>query len=231
MRMQRDLSRKLARSYRVATLTTTLALSLLIATQPLTAQAAPDPDTIGLQSEEQTSRIPPKAIQCFYQAGTYGAITVTTSGSGCGNILTFGGITGIWLGDGNASESCTFNISPAVIGATGSVAFTAHSCVSGGCEKVRFRLNGVDYNVQAADLDDTTPTGGNDPVVILPSGEVEGNNVGGADGRATVTFNNAPGSVTSIEIDHIVTSGSPAGTIYQICVDDVPVELMRFTID
>jgi hypothetical protein len=37
--------------------------------------------------------------QCFYSSGTAGALTVTTSGSGCGTSLGFGGLTGLWMGN------------------------------------------------------------------------------------------------------------------------------------
>src|SRR5512139_4151950 len=36
---------------------------------------------------------------CFSAAGTYGGLTVTQSGSGCGTFLTYGGITnGLYMG-------------------------------------------------------------------------------------------------------------------------------------
>jgi len=172
-----------------------------------------------------------RAIQCFYQAGTYGAVTVTTTGA-CGSELTYGGITGTHIGNGGVDESCTFNFSPAIVGTSATVAFTAHTCNTVGCEKVGFHLNGADYIVQTGDLDDSTPSGGDEPSGLLPSGEVEGAPNGG-EGRATVTFNNAPTSLSSIEIVHTHTVADGGGTVYLICLDDtpVPVEIMRFTIE
>lgn len=160
------------------------------------------------------------AQQCFYQAGTYGRLTVTTAGPGCGTILTFGGITGVWLGDGNVTENCQFNISPAVTGSTMNVAMTAHSCIGGSCEEARFFLNGAHYAVAPADLDNSTPTGGV-PLIINGAGDIDmAPNTD--DGRGTITFHGAPASVNSININHVVLSGSPNGTIYRVCADDSP---------
>ncbi len=59
---------------------------------------------------------------------------------------------------------------------------------------------------------------------------MEGSAVDG-DGRATITFNSATTAVTTIEIDHTINNGLPNGTIYLVCVDDVPVELMTFSVE
>ncbi len=160
------------------------------------------------------------AQQCFFQAGTYGALTVTTTGPGCGTSLTFGGITGVWLGDTNVTENCQFNLSPAVTGNTISVAMTAHSCIGGNCEEARFSLNGAHYAVQPADLDNTTPTGGQ-PLIINGAGDID-MAPGTDDGRGTITFHSAPASVNSININHVILSGSPNGTIYRVCANDAP---------
>jgi hypothetical protein len=206
-----------------------LALALPLSWLPITPAAAQGP-TPPVVPPAGTQPMPPgpavrpalpKTQQAFYQAGIYGALTVTTSGSGCGTFLTFGGITGLWLGNNNTSESCTFNISPAVSRTSVKVAMTAHSCPVGNCEKVRFRLNGADYNVLSSDVNNTTPSGGS-PLVVLPSGEVEGSPIGGGDGRGTVSFSSGPTAVTSLEISHIIESGSPNGTIYLIYADDAP---------
>ena len=163
-----------------------------------------------------TSAAAQPAQVCFSQAGTFGGLTVTQSGAGCGNFLTYGGITnGLYMGD-NATESCTFNVSPSVQGSTLLVRLTAHSCIPGSCEEVQFSLNGTHYAVAPADLDNTQPPGGTS-VSINGAGDVVGSPVSNGDGRATVTFNSAPASVTSILINHVITSGSPAGTIYEVC--------------
>ncbi|MFT4975301.1 MAG: hypothetical protein ACI8S6_001188, partial [Myxococcota bacterium] len=39
------------------------------------------------------------AVQCFYDSGTYGKLTVTAAGAGCGTSLSYGGITGLWMGN------------------------------------------------------------------------------------------------------------------------------------
>ena len=159
------------------------------------------------------------AQQCFHQAGTYGALTVTTSGPGCGTTLSFGGITGVWMGDTNATENCTFNLSPAVNGSTIQITLTAHSCNPGTyCEEARFSLNGVHYAVQTADL--VTPFGGGTPVMINGSGDIIEAPGGTSAGSGVVTFHSAPSSVSSVDINHVVTLGSPNGTIYQVCADD-----------
>lgn len=213
-----------------------LAVLCLIAWHPAAAQNTGSPAVAPPFGVSQNSDDAPaadtmgEAIQCFWQAGVYGQITVTTSGAGCGTQLTYGGITGLYLGDDNVSESCIFTISPVVAGTLATVAMTAHSCNGDTwCETTRFRLNGADYNVVESDVDQSTPSGGSD-VVILPSGEVKGSAVDG-DGRATIMFNSATSAVTTIEIDHTVNYGSPAGTIYLVCVDDVPVELMTFSVE
>lgn len=201
---------------------------------PAVAQptAEPAPGRPGTTAEAAPAPYPSLGQVCFYEAGTYGSYTVTTSGPGCGTTLTYGGITGVWLGDTNVTENCDFAISPPTPGALASVALTAHSCVSGGCETVRFRLDAVDYDVQDADVDQTMPPGGSD-VVVLPNGEVEGSPDGGGDGRATVTFNDAVGGVQSINLVHNITSGAPNGTIYLVCVDDlpIPVELLELEVE
>ncbi len=192
------------------------------------AQAPPVPST-----DDSSQRVElPRAQVCFSQAGTYGNVTVTTSGAGCGSDIDWGGITGMWIGDGAASETCTFSFDHPVDGASAMVLLTAHSCPTA-CEKVRFRLNGADYNVQPADLDDSSPPGGDEPVTILASGEVEGAPVGGGDGRATVLFNSGPYATTSIEIEHTHTLGDAGGSVYQICIDDTttPVDLVTFTVE
>ncbi|MEO8305098.1 MAG: Ig-like domain-containing protein [Betaproteobacteria bacterium] len=157
--------------------------------------------------------------QCFSAAGTYGGLTVTQSGSGCGTFLTFGGITGVWLGDSNVSESCAFSLSPAVQGNTLKVTLTAHSCDgSTYCEEARFSLNGTHYAVAPADL--VTPFGGGSLVQITGAGDIVEAPGGNSGGSGVVTFNSAPPSVSSILINHVITLGSAAGTIYQVCADD-----------
>jgi hypothetical protein len=159
------------------------------------------------------------AQQCFDQAGTFGALTVTTSGPGCGTFLTFGGITGVWMGDTNVTENCTFTVSPAVVGNTVQITLTAHSCNGTTfCEEARFSLNGVHYVVQPADL--VTPFGGGSPVQITGAGDIVEAPGGSSAGSGVVTFHNAPPSVTTIDINHVITLGNPAGTIYQVCAND-----------
>jgi hypothetical protein len=160
------------------------------------------------------------AQQCFTQAGTFGGLTVTQSGAGCGTFLTYQGITnGLWLGN-DTTEACTFTLSPAVQGNTITVQLRAHSCdvPSGFCEESRFSLNGTHYVVAPADL--VTPFNGGDAVTITGAGDIVDTAGGTNDGSGLVTFNSAPASVSSITIDHVNTLGSPAGTIYQVCADD-----------
>jgi len=159
------------------------------------------------------------AQQCFSQAGTYGALTVTQSGPGCGTFLSFGGITGLYMGSEGVTEACTFSLSPAVQGNTINVTLTAHSCNGTSyCEESRFSLNGTHYVVAPADL--VTPFGGGSPVQITGAGDIVEAPGGSSAGSGVVTFNSAPGSVSSITINHVVTLGAPAGTIYQTCADD-----------
>ena len=162
------------------------------------------------------------AQQCFSQAGTYGALTVTQSGSGCGTFLTFGGITGLYMGDTGVTEACTFNFSPAVQGNTIKVTLTAHSCNNVAyCEEARFSLNGTHYVVAPADL--VTPFGGGSVVQITPAGDIVEAPGGTSGGSGVVTFNSAPASVSSITINHVITLGAPAGTIYETCANDAAV--------
>jgi len=51
------------------------------------------------------------ALRCFSQSGTYGNLVVTESGAGCGNDFTWNGFTAMWIGNGNANETCTFGLS------------------------------------------------------------------------------------------------------------------------
>ena len=163
-----------------------------------------------------------QARVCFDQAGTAGTKTITTSGPGCGTFLTFGGITGVWMGDTSVTENCTFTIAPPANGTTMTVALTAHSCNGiAFCEEARFSVNGSHYAVLPAELDPTMPPGGT-PVSITVAGDILGSPVGSGDGHGTITFAHAPGSVTSLDINHVVTMGAPAGTIYLVCVDDAP---------
>ncbi|HBX70933.1 MAG TPA: hypothetical protein DEH25_16525 [Chloroflexi bacterium] len=157
----------------------------------------------------------PTAQQCFYQAGIYGNLIVTTSGSGCGNFINYGGITGLWL---DSIESCTFDFSYPIDRSTASVAFTA----AGENDIVRFQINGADYPVIAEEIDDSNPIGGDDPIVLRSDGTIGGPLGGDAtDGRATVNFN--PGEpVTSVGIFQL--NATSAGTVYLICVDDIPVD-------
>lgn len=157
---------------------------------------------------------------CFDRAGTFGSLTVTTTGSGCGTFLPWGGITGLWLGNTNANESCKFNFAPALTSSRIRVQMTAHSCVSIHCEEARFSLNGSHYVVTPAELDNSQPPGG-EPMQITAAGDVVDvlSNSGGGDGRGTVTFSGAPSSTNSLEISHVITSGHPNGTIYRICAD------------
>jgi hypothetical protein len=160
------------------------------------------------------------AQQCFTQAGTYGALTVTQSGPGCGTFLTYEGFTnGLYLGNSNTTEACTFTMSPAVQGNTITVGIRAHSCnVTSFCEEVRFSLNGAHYAVAPTDLVTPVPGFGN-AVPINGAGDIVGS-AGTSDGSGLVTFNSAPGSVSTITLNHVVTLGSPAGTVYQVCADD-----------
>ena len=173
---------------------------------------------LGMSSlaEGQAARV------CFNSAGIAGSHTVTTSGPGCGTFLNYGGINGLYMGDSNTTENCTFNIAPPVNGTTMTVALTAHSCNgSTFCEEVRFSVNGTHFVVAPSELDNTTPPGGT-AVSITGAGDILGSPVGSGDGRATVTFAHAPASVSSLDINHVVTLGAPAGTIYLVCADDAP---------
>lgn len=159
------------------------------------------------------------AQQCFSQAGTYGPLTVTQSGTGCGTFLGFGGITGLYMGDTDVTEACTFNVSPAIQGSTIRVTLTAHSCdTTSYCEEARFSLNGAHYVVAPADL--VTPFGSGSPVQITGAGNIVEAPGGTSSGSGVVTFNSAPASVSSITLDHVITMGAPAGTIYEVCADD-----------
>lgn len=173
---------------------------------------------LGMSSlaEGQATRV------CFDQAGTFGSKTVTTSGPGCGTFLTFGGITGLYMGNSNTTENCTFNIAPPANGTTMTVALTAHSCNGTTfCEEARFSVNGTHFVVAPTELDTTMPPGGT-PVSITGAGDILGSPIGSGDGHGTITFAHAPASVSSLDINHVVTLGAPAGTIYLVCVDDVP---------
>lgn len=167
-----------------------------------------------------TASVAQAAQQCFSQAGTYGALTVTEAGPGCGTFLSFGGITnGLYMGNNNTTEACTFSFSPAVVGSTVRVTLTAHSCNGTSyCEEARFALNGAHYAVAPADL--VTPFGSGSPVQITAAGDIVEAPGGGSAGSGVITFNSAPASVSSITIDHVVTLGAPAGTIYEVCADD-----------
>lgn len=157
---------------------------------------------------------------CFDQAGAAGALTVTQSGPGCGNFLTFGGITGLYMGESGVTEACTFNVSPAIVGNTLRVKLTAHSCNNTSfCEEARFSLNGSHYAVSPAEIDNTQPPGG-DAVQVTGAGDIVEAPGGTSDGRATISFNSAPAAVNSITINHVITLGAPAGTIYSVCADD-----------
>ena len=158
---------------------------------------------------------------CFNQAGTFGNLTVTTSGPGCGTFLNYGGINGVWMGDGNVTENCQFNFSPAINGTTLKVALTAHSCVAAGCEEARFSVNGTHYVVASGELNNAVPTGG-DANQITAAGDIVEAPGGSSDGRGTVSFLHAPTSATNLNINHFIVSGAPNGTIYQVCADDGP---------
>jgi hypothetical protein len=165
------------------------------------------------------------AQQCFDQAGTFGNLTVTTAGTGCGTFLNYGGITGIWEGDGNITENCTFNFSPAINGTTMTVALTAHSCTApaSACEDAVFSVNGSHYVVAPGDVNNAVPAGG-EAVIITGTGDIRDMTAGPVpgDGRATITFGHAPASTTSLDINHVIVVGNPNGTIYLVCADDGP---------
>ena len=162
-------------------------------------------------------------MQCFYQAGTYGNVTVTESGTGCGTFLNFGGITGVWIGDGGADENCQFDISPAVAGSSVEVRMTGHSVVEFAAEETLFFMNGSFVPIVSADIDNSFPSGGVGLLVgtggsLDPTiGAVSTN---GGDGRGTVRFSGAPASVSSINIQHDHVLSDAAGTVYEVCVDD-----------
>lgn len=102
-----------------------------------------------------------QAQVCFDRAGTFGSLTVTTNGPGCGTFLPFGGINGLWLGNTNTTENCTFNFAPAVTGSSIQVQMTAHSCVGAHCEIARFAINGSHYAVWPGELNNSQPPGVN----------------------------------------------------------------------
>jgi len=181
------------------------------------------------------------ALQCFSQAGTYGNLTVTESGTGCGTFLSWGGITGLYLGNSGASESCQFNFSPDVAGNTVEVRMTAHSVVSFASEEAVFSLNGAFVAIVPSDIDNSYPSGGVgllagtggalDPTV----GGVSAEQIEPGDGRGTVRFSAAPASVSNISIQHNMVLSDAAGTIYEVCADDAggvvePDTTARFTV-
>lgn len=178
------------------------------------------------------------AVQCFYQAGTYGNLTVTETGGGCGNFISYGGITGVWLGDGNIDENCQFDISPAVDGSTVEVRMTALDVgYPSYSEEVFFSLNGAFVAVTGGDIDNSYPPGGG-PLSVSTGGAADPT-VGGVtatgSGSGTVSFSAAPASVSSINVQHNHVVGAPNGTVYEICADDEggvvePDATARFTV-
>jgi uncharacterized protein (TIGR03382 family) len=162
------------------------------------------------------------ATQCFSSGGTYGALTVTATGTGCGTFLSYSGIYGVWMGNSSTTEACTFTMSTASGGvdqSTLTVDMTAHSNVSGAVEEAEFELNGTKYSVTAADIDNSSTTG--EDLYATSSGRVGGVlSTSGGNGVGTVSFGSTSTAVTSLEINHIVLTGSPNGTIYRVCVDD-----------
>lgn len=168
-------------------------------------------------SAEPTSEIAQAALvnRCFSQAGTYGGLTVTTSGT-CGSQLAHGGITGMWLGQGNVNMSCTFTITGGFAESSSlTVALTSLDNTGGHTERAGFSINGTAFPIVAGDLDSSTPTGGSALTVV-------GTDVGSvaADGRGTVRFTRTSGQLNSVTLHHKPISQQPNGSIYLLCVNE-----------
>jgi hypothetical protein len=159
------------------------------------------------------------AEHCFYDSGTYGSLTVTASGSGCGTFLSYGGIYGLWQGDADLTETCTFSFSHPVDVSTLEVLMTAHTNIPDYAETAYFSLDGEAYVVLPEDIDNSYPSGGS-LLIALSDGGVSSD---WDDGRGTITFSAISDAVAELEIDHEIVLGSTFGSIYLICLDDTEV--------
>ena len=156
---------------------------------------------------------------CFHQAGTYGPLTVTRSGS-CGRDAGSAVILGA-----NSRETCTFNFS-----------YSTNRAVDPGTLKVRvggldmdylssylhesalFYLNGTQYYVNNQDIDNSSPAGG---LLVALGGGVEPAGPSTRNAAGTVSFGRYSEPVTALAIEHRSVGGQRTnGGSYQVCLDD-----------
>ena len=162
--------------------------------------------------------------QCFDQAGTYGNLVVTESGSGCGTII---GST-LHLGNENADESCEFTFTPTIDGSSITVEMIALN------ELYPTYAEEIIIGMNAAQVDFL---GGGDLISggLKPStGGVEAPTIGGItegiSDNGLVKFSNAPASVTSLNLQYNWIIGLPNGVLIQVCADDAGVGPATYTV-
>jgi hypothetical protein len=155
------------------------------------------------------------ATQCFANTGTYGAVTVTATGSGCFfNTVAPAGPMGIWMSTPGASCTLTFD-KPL---AASSFRVTLDSINSG--STTRFSVNGAPYNAVPADIL-TTPlappysTG----AIAAVAGDVVLTPPAFGSGSLWLT-NSPPAAITSLTVAY---TGAPLGAFFRVCADDVGV--------
>ena len=158
------------------------------------------------------------APQCIAGPGTFGAITVSTSCTGTTQ-LNGGAGFGIadWInlgGNPTGDGACTFNFSPAIKGA----GLKSQLSFLGGTETISYLINGSSYTLSAADLDNVTqPPNRTSPILFDLA--LSGNTIvkQGDFASGTVVFNNAPSSVSSIQV--ALTNNNDGGMGATVCFD------------
>lgn len=157
------------------------------------------------------------ATQCFDSTGTFGAVSVTVSGTGCIQNAGYSGQP--TLGNTTTGGACILTFSKPL--ATSS--FVIDVSVINGGDVNAFVLDGGTYALQPADVS-ASPVFADPNVATASGGQLlySGGGVGTA-GARVVFGAAAPASVTTLEISQIDAGGS--GSPYRICADDADVVL------
>lgn len=151
------------------------------------------------------------AIVCAAKSGTYGAISVTVSGTNCtpGTLNTSFGI--VYAALNTNGSFCEFSFSPAVSGTGLYSGVIGH----GPSDELAFTINSTPYAITAAEVD-TSTTPPDSPGGLYASGGILLSTQQVGNGR--VKYLSAPSSVTTVRISMPAAGSNGSG--FNVCFDD-----------
>ncbi|MFM1813783.1 MAG: hypothetical protein RLZ98_478, partial [Pseudomonadota bacterium] len=142
----------------------------------------------------------------FADGGTPVVVDLTSPTNAQANRLSFGGITGYWLGDSNGDEQITFTFDQPVTEVT--IFVTAHSGNLTFDEWMRLDVNGAVHVFDPAKLTSTSGTAS-----IVDGGTAVSSDIGNGHFNYVISV---PAGITELTLHHDHQLGFPSGSIYDV---------------